>query len=257
VPVAIPHYASLNVSGNGWDLLRKSVGLKLPLLKIPLEKPTEVKKIPGSTLISLVSGQLGSLQINYVVGDTLGLEIDLKDSHKFLLVADLDNIFYKKGYGRISPVVILPDSVEIEGPKSILHNFPDSIVLPLSKNKVSDYFRQEVEVVVPDGNLVKRNPPVVDVHFEVGEIVEVDVKLPVEIIRVSSRLTVASSVDSVMCRITLPKKSGLEILKAQPLKAVITSMPTDKGEYLFKPRVEGLPPLAHLIKVDSVVIRFN
>ena len=142
VPVAIPHYASLNVSGNGWDLLRKSVGLKLPLLRIPLDKPTEVKKIPGSTLISLVSGQLGSLQINYVVGDTLGLEIDLKDSHKFRLVADLGNISYKKGYGRISPIVILPDSVEIEGPKSILHNFPDSIVIPLSKNKVSDYFRR-------------------------------------------------------------------------------------------------------------------
>ena len=55
VPVAIPHHVSLNVSGNGWDLLRKSLGVRLPVLNVALDKPTDVSKIPGNTLLPLVS----------------------------------------------------------------------------------------------------------------------------------------------------------------------------------------------------------
>src|SRR6185369_11782296 len=105
------------------------------------DRPMEVKKIPGNALLALVSDQVSTLKINYVVGDTLDLNIDLKDSHKFRLVADLTRISYKGGFGRISPVVILPDSVEIEGPKSLLHHFPDSIVLSLSENRLNENFR--------------------------------------------------------------------------------------------------------------------
>lgn len=257
VPVVLPKHVSMNISGNGWDLLRKSVGVRLPILIIQLDKPMDVKKIPGNTLLSLVSDQLGSIKINYVVGDTLDIDIDLKDSHKFRLVADLSNIIYKEGFGQISPIVILPDSVELEGPQSIIHYFPDTIVLVLSNNKLSDHYRDEVEVVVIDGELVKRNPPVVEVYFEVGEIVERNITVPVEIINKPLQLRIESLVDSVMCKITLPKKLGVEILKLNPAKAVINLKQTKKGEHIITPRIDGLPPLAHLVKVDSVYIRIN
>lgn len=245
------------MSGNGWELLRKSLGFKLPTLTIPLDKPTDVKKIPGSTMASLVSGQLGSLKINYIVGDTLDLEIDLKDSRKFRLVGDLANVSYKKGFGRISQVVVLPDSVEIEGPKSILHTFADSIVLPIVESKISHHYREEIEVVVPYGDLIKRNPPVVEVYFEVGEIDEVAIRLVLEIIQKPSQLHVESVTDSVVCRITIPRKLGLETLKSYPPKAFIRLKFFEKGEHAIMPEIEGLPPFAHLVTMDSVYLKLN
>ncbi len=255
VPISMPQHVRLNVSGNGWDLLRKSLGLRLPVLNIPLERPIEVKKIPEGTLISLVSSQLGSVQINYVIGDTIDLKIDLKDSHKFRLVADLSSISYKKGFGRISPVVILPDSVEIEGPKSTLHNFPDTIILMLPENKVNGDFREEVEVVVPDAEIIKRNPPVVEVRFEVGEVEEVIWKLKLELLNKPARLMIEGAHDSVTCHLIVPRNQGRNILsQAHVARATIDLSELQKGKSVVVPKAEGLSPIVQILRIDSVYL---
>ena len=67
VPVTpLPNHININVSGNGWDLFRNQLGLKLPELTISLERPLEVKKIVGATLPPLFQHQMGKLQINYL-----------------------------------------------------------------------------------------------------------------------------------------------------------------------------------------------
>ena len=255
VPIMLPKHVRMNVSGNGWDLLRKSVGVRLPILTIPLDRPMDIKKIPGSTLLSLVSDQLGSLKINYVVGDTLNIDIDLKDSHKFRLVADLSSISYKKGFGRISPVVILPDSVEIEGPKSTLHDFPDTIILMLPENKVNGDFREEVEVVVPDAEIIKRNPPVVEVRFEVGEVEEVIWKLKLELLNKPARLMIEGAHDSVTCHLIVPRNQGRNILsQAHVARATIDLSELQKGKSVVVPKAEGLSPIVQILRIDSVYL---
>jgi hypothetical protein len=251
MPVLEPRHVSLNVSGNGWDLLRKSVGLRLPILMIPLDKPSEIRKIPGSTLLALVSGQLNSLQINYAVGDTLDLQIDLKDSHKFRLMADLNNITYKSGFGRISPVVILPDSVEIEGPKSILHDFPDTILLSLSENRLSENFREEAEVVVPNTELIKRNPPVVEVRFEVGQVEEITWNLKLQFLN-KKAAAVIEAPDSVTCYLVVPKNHGRDILLQTQARAIVDLSGLPKGKSILMPATEGLSPMVQLVRIDSV-----
>src|SRR5688572_3026280 len=51
VPVSsLPNDVRINVTGNGWDLFKRSTGVKAVPLEIPLGRPAEVKKIVGSTL---------------------------------------------------------------------------------------------------------------------------------------------------------------------------------------------------------------
>jgi YbbR domain-containing protein len=255
VPVVMPKQVSINVSGNGWDLLRKSFGLRLPVLSIPLDKPTDVKKIPGSVLLPLVAGQLGSLKTNYVVGDTLDVQIDFKDSHKFRLVAELSDVSFKKGYGRISHVVILPDSVEIEGPKSILHNLPDSIVLPLSISKLSEHFKEELEVIIPNGEMTKRNPPVVEVRFEVGEVEELVSKLKLIYLNKPPSLMIEGGQDSITCRLIVPKIQGRTILAKEQGLAIIDLSGLTKGESVVVPRAKGLSVFVQVLQIDSVRVK--
>jgi YbbR domain-containing protein len=255
VSVVMPQHVNINVSGNGWDLLRKSFGLRLPVLSIPLDKPADVKKIPVSALLPLVAGQLGSLKPNYVVGDTLDVQIDLKDSHKFRLVAELSDVSFKKGYGRISHVVILPDSVEIEGPKSILHNLPDSIVLSLSRSKLSEHFKEELEVIIPNGEMIKRNPPVVEVRFEVGEVEELVGKLKLIYLNRPGSLIIENGQDSVTCRLIVPKTQGSTILAKDHGRAIVDLSGLAKGESTVAPRVEGLSAFVQILQVDSVHVK--
>ncbi|MBK5277324.1 MAG: hypothetical protein JJE09_00525 [Bacteroidia bacterium] len=255
VSVKLPREINLNVSGNGWELFRKSFGLNLPALNIDLDKPADVKKIPASTLLPLIAGQIGSLKINYVVVDTLFLQIDLKDSHKFRLVADLSGVSFKKGFGRLSQVVILPDSVKIEGPKSILHSFPDSIVLPISKNKISEHFREEFEVVIENGEMIKRDPPVVEVRFEVGEVEERFWKLKLEYLNKPLSLKIEGNLDSVMCKVIAPKNQESILLSEAQGRAMIDLAGLPKGESILIPKAYGLSPYIQVLHIDTVRLR--
>jgi hypothetical protein len=251
----LPRDIYLNVSGNGWDLFRKSLGVKLPLLTIPLERPAEVRKIVGSTMPPLLAGQVGNLKINHVVTDTLYLTIEPKDSGRYKLVIDSKGITFKKGYGRISPIVVLPDSVRLEGPRSILHTLPDSLLLVLPEKKLSGNFREEIEVAVADNEFIKSNPPVVEVIFEVGPVMEVQKKIKLELLNVPTAIKVTQQTDSIACQVRIPKNREEDFRSLTTLKAIVNLKEFKKGEKRMLPIVQGLPPYVELLRTDSIKIK--
>ncbi len=250
----LPEDISINVSGNGWDLFRKSVGLQLPHLTIQLLRPTEVKKIVASSLTPSFSEQLGAgLQINYIVSDTLRLQIDELDTHKFKLVADISQVSFRDGYGRISPVVILPDSVKLQGAKSLLHQLPDSIVLVVPKTNLDDRLRKEVEIVIPHAEGIDKNPKVASVMFEVGSLstIETFVKL-----NVSSSSAKISYVDSVKMIVQIPKIQEEKFKEDKTaIQAGVDLKNGPKGSYRLYPNLKGLQPYMKVISIDSISVR--
>lgn len=202
VPVeTLPHRITLNVSGTGWELFREFMGFKQPELTISLERPTEVKKIAGVSLTPILQPQLNKLKINYIVTDTLLLQLDEVDSHRFKLFADLSRVSFQESFGRVSPVVILPDSVELTGPKAILHSLPDSLPINIEAGTLDQNFEEDIEVAVPS-TFINRNPPQVNVMFEVGRMVELELYLK----RALRKNQSTSFPDSVRCRFLLPEK---------------------------------------------------
>ncbi|MEQ9413525.1 MAG: hypothetical protein RIF39_06825, partial [Cyclobacteriaceae bacterium] len=243
VPVEpLPKAVFMNVSGNGWDLLRKSLGVNLPDMNIPLERPTEVKKIVGSTLPALLAGQLGNLQINHVVTDTLYLTLDPREKRKIRVTVDPNNFLFADGFGRLSPIVVLPDSVLLEGPKSVLDKLPDSVLLELNEEGIKKDFREEVEVKILREDLLKRTPEAVEVIFEVVEWVDVNkaVNLIVENVPGNSRFSLVK--DSVQCLIQVPKSQLEDFNEAvgQPV-AILDLKGVRKGDRRVLPKIQGLP----------------
>jgi hypothetical protein len=251
VPVTLlPHQININVSGNGWDLFRNQLGLKLPELTIPLEHPMEVKKIVGASLPPMLQHQLGKLHINYLVTDTLRLQLDEKDFHRFKVVVNLNAFAFREGYGRVSPVVVLPDSVTLEGPKSTLHSMPDSLVVSISGKQVNQNFSDDVEILLANAENLKRDPPLVKVMFEVGavQIVKKQLKL------VSTNiLQKNSSPDSVMAWFKIPSKRSNEFnLISDEMSAVISRKNYNEGDRVI-PSILKAPAYAELVKIDTLL----
>lgn len=250
---ALPEEVNINVKGNGWDLLRSgSYGLKRPSLAIPLERPAEVKKIVCSTLPPLLASQLGRLQINYVVTDTLFLEIELKDIHAYPVVLSEKSISYKEGYGRISPIVILPDSVHLEGARSLLHELSDSIVLTYSGKKITENFRESIEVTT-NNEMIKRDPPVVEVMFEVGQVMTINQKVKLDVVKPSVAQMSLSS-DSVFYQVQIPKDRADDFQK-QIITATVDLRSANKGMMIVYPLWKGFPPYVQLLRSDSIEVR--
>ncbi len=250
----LPASVLVNVSGNGWELFREIFGYEIPRLTIPLEKPIEVKKIVCSTLPPLLANQLGKVQINYVVTDTLYVQFDQKDTHTYKLFVDLKDISYKEGYGRISPVVLLPDSVQLQGPKSLLHKLPDSLRITLAEKKLSNNYREKVEINLLGNDMIKRNPVSTEVIFEVNEVVMMEVKSKVEIINLPKWSKVTFTPDSLLIKIQVPKNKQEDFKKVTPT-ASLDLKRVKKGNHTLMPRVSGVPLYASVIKFDSLVIK--
>lgn len=256
VPVkSLPAAIRMNVSGLGWDLFRKSSGLKVPPLVIPLERPTEIRKIVGSTLPALFSTQLEGLQINFVITDTVYLDIDEKVRKKFSLRVDSVWLYLNPDFGVINDITLVPDTVWIVGPGKIVNSLPAVINLSLPQNNIDSDFIGEVEIIFPNDDLLKRDPPVVEVAFDVEKLMEINDRVQLKVINVPPYLRPVIDILEVNCTFRLPV-SLVNTLSIDSLTAVINLKTFTPGSYQIVPQVNGLPKNAYLVKVDTVHVNF-
>jgi len=252
----LPTELRLNVNGNGWDLFRKSLGISLPALTLTIDRPLEIKKIPGTVLSTLLAAQLGGLVINHVVMDTLHMQFDERDTHTFKLEANLADVWFREGFGRTSPVVILPDSVQLEGPRTILHRMASAIEIKMPKLTLDENYRGEIQIELADSLTLNPTPASVTVMFEVGPMETLSLKLPIEIInRPPSVKTV--ELDSARISFRLPKvhRANLEVeLKQLVVRVDLRDKP--RGTHKVLPVISRLPVGVELAAIDSLEIRF-
>jgi hypothetical protein len=252
----LPRNIGVNVDGIGWDLLRKNIGVKLPVLTIPLEHPAEIKKIVGSTLPGLIANQLGNLKINHVVTDTLYISIEPKDSVKVRILADMHAISFKEGYGITSPIVILPDSVQLSGPRSFVRHFPDTLVLSLPEDKLSGNYREHLEVKLQGLESIKRDPPVVEVMFEVGQILNKEEVVKLDLKNSPAGWRIMKDMDSIHYVVQIPMgrvDAFVEGIKG--IKATLDLTDVRSGAVKMVPDIRGIPSYAKLVRVDSVRVK--
>jgi hypothetical protein len=256
VPVdPLPGTLTMNVKGNGWDLLRKSLGYKLQNIVVPIDRPVDTKRIPGAVLAPLVAGQISPLHVNFSVTDTVRLKIEPKVSRTLGIVASLTGVSYKKGVGRTSPIAILPDSVVVEGPKSVIEGLVDPIVLNVSGTHISANFRSNIEIDLNQKNLIRRNPPVAEVMFEVGPVQEVP--KPVKLKVAQAPWGTEFDKDSVHCTFLVPIKD-LDRFKNDVAFTFVTFDfgELSKGEVKsFLPEIYDVPEYAEVLHIDSIKVK--
>jgi hypothetical protein len=252
----LPQNLLINVRGNGWDLFRKYFGVRLPVLIIPLERPAETKKIVASTLPALISSQLNGIQINFVVMDTLRVQIENRVTRKVTIMADINQVSFRNNEGRIGPVEVTPDTVEVTGPASMIESLPDTLIVSVPPTRAGSTFSEGVEVTFPNLEFANRNPPVVEVSFPIGKLVQITKQVVLKIDRFPWGTIV--EYDSVNASFLVPSPL-IEQFDSAALQAVI---PIERLEEMkhgeiksFLPELAGLPELATVVHVDSVKVK--
>ncbi len=130
----------VNVSGYGWQLFGKGLGLSEKICKINITDPQRQKYVTPSSLRSLLTNQIDNIQINYVESDTLFLYYDWLTTKRVNLAlnAQLDQEKYA-----LKQVIFSPNHVELTGASSQLASLDDTIHVEINQvNKgenVRDY----------------------------------------------------------------------------------------------------------------------
>jgi hypothetical protein len=141
VPVKpLPADVRINVTGMGWDLFRRSSGLKVPPLTIPLERPAEVKKIVAAP--ALFAPQLERFEINFILTDTFNIQIEPRQERWITLRLDPGSIDLKNNFVRTSEPVLEPDSIYVEGPLPMVNSFIEPVYLELGDTDIDEDYRE-------------------------------------------------------------------------------------------------------------------
>lgn len=256
VPVSsLPTDVRINVTGNGWMLFRRSAGLKIPPLEIPLERPVDTKKILGNSLPSYFNNQLDGLQINYVLTDTIYVDLEPKTGRWISLTLDSASINLKEGYTLASYVSILPDSIYIEGPKPTVNSIEEPVKLTLPFEEIDDHFMEDVEIKLKPAEVLRRDPPTVAVMFNVERLITIQDSIELRIENLPEGVWPVIGRKEIPISISLPENMT-EQLEMDSLYAVLNLKRVKKGEHMLLPRIVGLPPFTSVLHIDSVKIKF-
>ena len=251
----LPQSIRFNVTGLGWNLFRRSAGLRMPPLVVPLPQPTDVRKIVGSTVPALVTNQPEGFEINYVLTDTLHVAIESKATRWIKLGVDIPGIVFRDGFGPVSNIEIAPDSVFIEGPERLIKSLPERLSLKLTERNIDDDFSEDIEVKFLNDELIKRNPPTVSVSFDVDRYVEIEDSVRLEIVNPPRGSWPVIGGKKLGCTIAIPE-SAQGTFSMDSLRAVVDLKDFKRGEQKLMPVITGLPTYSYVVDVDSVLIKF-
>jgi hypothetical protein len=254
IPVKpLPAQVRINVTGMGWDLFRRSSGLKVPALTIPLERPSEVKKIVASP--ALFAPQLERFEINFILTDTFRVNLEPKEKRWVTLRLDATSIKLRNNYVRTSEPTLEPDSIFIEGPLSLVNSFIEPVYLKLADQEIDENYREDVEVEFVNNELISRNPPTVSVTFKVDKLIELNDSLPIRIINYPKGANPYLGMKGLPCNFSVPE-SLMNQYFPDSVFAVIDLKFFVRGTQKIKPDVVGLPPYSQINRIDSVFVKF-
>ncbi|MBB6002075.1 hypothetical protein [Arcicella rosea] len=168
----LPEKISVNVSGNGWDLLRKSLSLYKTPIQYEITKPLKTKFLNTGMLTDSIQEYIQDVTVNYVVADRFELEFDRKIKKDFLLKVDSLHIPLKNNYVVSSVINLSPRTVVIEGPESILKAMDSTIYLKVPGQKIKDNYDDEINLPLVKNNMLKVSKKKVNVSFEVEELIK-------------------------------------------------------------------------------------
>ena len=167
----LPHTVRVNVSSDGWGLLRHSW---LPFRVDPVDyivaDPLRATIINTSSLTAALAEHVKKLHINYVVADTVAMGFDRHATKTIRLVADSLHINLAPRYMVSSVINLTPRTIQIDGPSKLVRGLPDTLLVKIPRKRIADNYDEEIPLNQLRHPLLHTSADRVSVSFEVGEL---------------------------------------------------------------------------------------
>jgi hypothetical protein len=168
----LPEKISVNVSGNGWNLLRKVFALDIKPIKYSVSKPLKTRFLNTGSLTDSISEYIKNVKVNYIVADRFELEFDRKVSKEFIIKVDSSSISLKDRYVITSLINVNPRIIILTGPESVLIEMGSTLKVKVPSQRLQDNYDDEIKIALPQNALIKANKDRVAVSFEVAELLK-------------------------------------------------------------------------------------
>jgi len=176
----LPRKIPVNVTGGGWNLLRKTLNVNANPISVNLDNPVKTQFLTQYSLMPIVSDHLDELTVNFVGIDTIYLEIDERDTRQTYVRVDTGAMYLAPNFVLASDIQVDPGMITLFGPKSALEQISDTIYIPLPDKEIDEDYNKEVPVSNFAYRLIESDPEKVRVNFDVVKYVPVTEEFYIE-----------------------------------------------------------------------------
>jgi hypothetical protein len=221
VPVKpLPEEVVVNVTGQGWKLLRKSLKVEVQPAEIYIRNLPRNNYLLGSALRPALVNAMDGLELKFVVTDTLFFNFNARVTRRVPLKLDPKQRVTDDKHAILRPVAITPDSITFRGPSSMVDSLPDPFLLRLPITNLTESAKIDVPIEYDNKSLVKADISEATVSVRIRPLQQRELQVIPELVNVPLRTNVTLRPQVVLIRYLALEDSGA-VINADAFKAVV------------------------------------
>ena len=259
IPVKpLPQSIQIQISGNGWDLLRKYFNISGTAYPILLQSPAEKKYLLSADLKRSLGEFITPTQLENVLGDTIHYQIDRIVTKTLRPVLDSLSYSFDKNIALEGKVNFIPDQLEITGPSSVLEAFEGNYPVALNASKINSNFSGKVPLTVDErlAKLVQLKQKEIQVSFSVLSYLEGNKRLKIKKINFPSNVKISNE-ELIPVLSYLIEESDLPQLKDLQFEAVLDYRKRNRTDSTLQIEVSPNPRFLKEVRISPPQIKLK
>lgn len=241
-----PSSLDVTLDGTGWNLLFHSISRRNPKLKYTLSQDT-LQEIRFQRLSRDVKFKLRSgIDIGTIIPDNIPLRMDIS-AQKRIPVNLVNKVSFAQQFVESAPKTILPDTVIIEGPYSIIRQVNEWYTNPLIIDELSHRLRDTISLASFSNQQVSFKPNYVAYDVIVEQLTEKEIEVPIVLSKPNPNVIIFPKSIKVKCTVGLsnyerlmPNQFSLQVDISEGTNGVAEIKKIKEPEFLKLAKYETL-----------------
>jgi hypothetical protein len=259
IPVkSLPNSIQIEISGNGWDLLRKYFKIGGTPYLIQLNSPAEKKYLLTADLKRSLGEFITPTQLQNVIGDTIHYQIDRIVTKTLRPVLDTLGYSLDKNIALEGKVNFIPDQLEITGPSSVLEAFDGKYPVALNATKINSDYSGKVSLTVDESlaKLVQLKQKEIQVSFSVLTYLEGNKRLKIRKVNFPNTVSLPNE-ELVPVLSYLIEEANLPQLKDLKFEAILDYRKRNRADSTLQLEVNPNPNFLKEVRISPPQIKLK
>ena len=259
VPVKpLPQSIQIQISGNGWDLLRKYFNISTNAYPILIGSPSEKNYLLTSDLKRGLGEFITPTQLENMLGDTIPFQIDRIVTKT--LIPELDSAGYSldKNIALEGKVSFNPDKLEVTGPSSILESYQGKFPVVLNDKKIAKNYSGKVPLELEEdlAALVQLKQTEIQVSFSIVTYLEGNKRLKIKKLNFPANVKLANE-ELIPVLSYLIQEADLAKLKDLEFEAVLDYRKRNRADSTLQIQVNPNPKFLKEVKITPPQLKLS
>jgi YbbR domain-containing protein len=254
----LPNRIKVEVSGNGWDLLRKYFNINESPFLIEVNNPSTKNYILTSDIRRTLAESISPTGLVSLVSDTIKFKVDKVVTRKIKIVPDTTVNTLARNFRYIGKIEIDPDLVNVKGPTSILQELDGVLKVSFGEDRINKNFNKILPLEVPNRleEYLTLEEESVQIKFEVTQMLEGNKRLKIKSLNFPNNVSIDENISTVIMSYLVDERKVPELGNYE-FEAILNYQNRNREDSTIRVQVSPKPAFLEKITFDPEIVRLN